>query len=192
MNYCENCRTVGEQETCANCGNRKLRPAEPKDACFLGELEARSAQMTAEILQKENIPCASVPSGDGIRSVFGLPLENCKLYVPYACLERANDILDAFADDFDEERRRELLDHFEQWHALPRSEKKMRKRLRLTDTQLFARCREIVERARRVDDGGRIGGCPKDGRYWFVYTDREILAFNCATYEVLSVTVRKK
>lgn len=88
MKYCENCHIVTDFPRCPACGAKVFREVREEDFCLLLERTASDCAVLKEIFEEENIPCVAMPSGDGFRSSLGLRLENEKLFVPYAQLQR--------------------------------------------------------------------------------------------------------
>ena len=103
MKYCNNCHELCEGEKCQTCRSKKLREVEDGDFCLLVECLQNEGEILKSFLEAEEIPSVLMPSGNGIRTVFGLNLENYKVFVPYAFWDKANDILDGMADFGDEE-----------------------------------------------------------------------------------------
>ena len=81
MNYCEKCHNLCEESVCNLCGNKKIRPACDSDFCFLVETEQTNGEMLCDIFKQEDIKYALIPTGNGVRSNFGLDLENYEIYV---------------------------------------------------------------------------------------------------------------
>ncbi|MBQ9481059.1 MAG: hypothetical protein IJU84_02725 [Clostridia bacterium] len=96
MYYCENCNKVSEYDFCRDCGDGDLREVRGEDFCFLVECGTTFGEMLKSVFDKENIPCALLPRGTGVRTALALKLENYRVYVPYAFLERAKEILEIF------------------------------------------------------------------------------------------------
>ncbi|HEY8389739.1 MAG TPA: hypothetical protein VIL26_02110 [Clostridia bacterium] len=91
--FCENCHMINEQNYCRICGKENLRSPQNDDFCFLIETRSMWGEMMGGILKEENIPYSAIPSGSGVRSYFGLKLENLKIYVPYEFLDKAKELL---------------------------------------------------------------------------------------------------
>ncbi len=188
VNYCEHCRMLCAGTSCDACGRNGLRAAKDEDFCFLTEADTMTCGMLETCLKQENIPFAAIPCGTGVRTAFGMHLENRKIYVPFAAYRQASEITDTFSRDLTDVWRRELLDNIGKWHADARTEKKIRKKRKLPKEQsLLILCKEMVRRAQRIEDAGRISGCVSGGHYLFVYADTTVVIFNSVTYEILAV-----
>lgn len=101
--YCENCRILNEQDYCQSCGKENLRNPNKNDFCFLVEVDSMFGEILKGVFKEENIPCVGIPSGNGVRSLFALKLENLKLFVPYEFFDRAKEYLDETHENFEEE-----------------------------------------------------------------------------------------
>ena len=98
MKYCENCRVLCEEIKCSVCRSKKLREVNGNDFCLLLECPKNKGEMLKSFLEEEEIPCVLMPSGSGYRTVFGLALENYKVFVPYAFYEKAEEIAEGIFD----------------------------------------------------------------------------------------------
>ena len=100
MNYCESCHLAVEGEVCPVCGDDFLRPIHSKDYCFLVEKEEMWAKMLQELLQNNQIPAVLVPTLGAAVSLKSGRAELYQIFVPYAHLEQAADLLQmAFGDE---------------------------------------------------------------------------------------------
>lgn len=192
MKYCENCYFVFDQERCPLCGNKKVRQVQEDDFCFLTEKSISHCEMLMKLLKKDNIYYSTMPYGRGIESYFGLPLENCRLYVPFSSLEKANKIMQQAEDSESEKLRNDLLENTNKLHVSENLEKKLRKKLKLSEeNDLIAYCIDRIRYAHKLVDSGRITNCPNGGHYLFCFSDDVTLSVNSKTYELLSLTITK-
>lgn len=95
---------------------RQTSGSESRSFCLIAEKDALQGKITQNMLVSQGIDCVSLPSGSGVRSAFALPLENLKLYVPFAHYEKANGILRSNADENTEKLRKELLANADKLH----------------------------------------------------------------------------
>lgn len=185
MKYCGSCKIIIDTETCPVCGGR-LREAKAEDFCLIAEKDALQGKITQNMLVSQGIDCVSLPSGSGVRSAFALPLENLKLYVPYARYEKANGILRANADENTEKLRKELLANADKLHIKnDRAEKRIRKTLALqkgADTVGF--CKELIACAKLIKNEGSSYGAIS-GNYITVYGEVNV-TIGSGDYEILS------
>ena len=188
MNYCENCNCLCGGEICPVCGNENLREARENDFCLLTESETGIAGMFGDFLQNDGIPFQSVPSGSGIRTVFPLPLERRKIYVPFAYYERARALfIDFFEKTTDNSRCKRLLDNLGWLKIEKRLAKKTAKKFKLAEEDLLGFCREKIEHADKISDEGDICGDTKGGHYILIYSGDTMLMVNSSSFEILSV-----
>ena len=190
MNFCEKCRLFTEKNFCSNCGNENLREIKDDDFCFLTAWDSNFQTMLEEIFKQEDIPCAMIPVGNGVRTMFGLRLEKVNVYVPYKFYDRALDVLDLFGDD-EESLREDLLQNFRLWHfAKESSAKKAKKNMGLSESDdILEVLKDRVIHAEKITDKGEITAAP-EGRYLLVETSNENVMFNSATYEIISVGIK--
>lgn len=188
MNYCEKCHNLCEENGCDLCGNKKLRPVEPEDFCFLAETEQTHGEMLCDIFKQDGIKYALIPTGNGVRSNFGLELENYEIYVQYKNLDAASEIINSFSDQALMVCKDELLDNFEKWFiAKPKYEQKWKKKLGLGDINLIEFCKTCVENAEQIVDGGQVLSGTAGGHYYTVYSEKAVVLFNSASLEILSI-----
>lgn len=188
--YCENCYLVSVSERCPICGKR-LRPVDDGDFCLLYEDDRNACGDVMTALSEHEIPCESMPFGSGVESQFGLPLGRLRLYVPYPKLDEAKRLLREMREAETQAQREKLLENVGKLHIMPKLEKKLRKKLKLSESEsLIDYCVNIINSAAKIEDGGRIGAATT-GRYIFCYADTATLALSDATFEILSVTVKK-
>lgn len=185
--YCEKCKLICEEEFCDSCGNKKLRPPENNDFCFLIEIDSMFGAMFENILKEERIPCADIPVGNGVRSCFALKLENHRLYVPFEFLSKARQLINELLDTFNETQNRDLIKNVDKLYIVIRSEKKIRKILKLaSEESLVDYCKDKIIHADTIAYEGKISSCIKGGCYLFVYKDDEVFIVNSVTYEIIS------
>ena len=190
--YCEKCHMLSEQDCCAVCGNKRLRTPERGDYCFFTEQNSRFCGMLGGMFQTEQIPYLSTPSGNGVRSKFALRLENQKIFVPYESFNEAAELLDNFFRNGEEAQINTLKNNIDKLFVASRSEKKMKKKLKLTEGEsLSDYCAGRIKNADRIVNEGKITGCLKGGEYLFVYKEDELFTVNSATYELISAKKRK-
>ena len=95
MLYCEKCHYLSKNETCSNCGDKKLRIVDDEDYYFLIEKEMIWAEMLKEILEKNNIDFISSPVlGAGITTKIGIASETYQFYVRYAQYKEAQKLIE--------------------------------------------------------------------------------------------------
>lgn len=93
MNFCEKCNIACGGDICPKCGRKKLRPVTEEDFCFAGRVDKLFGDNLKCILEQDNIECALIPYGTGVRSKFALPLENYLVYVRYKNLDYVRQML---------------------------------------------------------------------------------------------------
>ena len=186
MKYCEKCKSLSEAETCSVCGNKKLREVAPDDFCVLTECEQTYGEMIKDALQGGGITCVLMPYGNGVRSLFGLRLENYQVLVPYEQYESAEELLNTFVGDpVTSELKEQLLTNFDRWHIADRTAKKIRKKLQLSgDADLLACIQEGVENATRIEDKGIMYSFGTGAHGIAVQTSRGTLWFSSESYEI--------
>ena len=186
MKYCENCHIVTDFPRCPACGAKVFREVREEDFCLLLERTASDCAVLKEIFEEENIPCVAMPSGNGFRSSLGLRLENEKLFVPYAQLQRTKEIVRALADRETERLRGQILQNADALHMAPRLARKLAKKWKEGDA--LGACREKIMSAHRIEDGGRRLDGPGSGHFLFCYADGAMLCVDSESLEILSVT----
>ena len=188
MNYCEKCYNLCEDSVCEFCGNKKLRTVSADDYCFLIETEQTNGEMICDIFEQEGIKHTVIPTGNGVRSNFGLSLENYEIYVQYKSLDLAKEIVNSFAEQAVSVYKNELLDNFEKWFiAKPKYEEKWKKKLGLKDINIIEFSKSCVEDAEQIVDGGMVLSSAAGGNYYTVYSQKAVILFNSASFEILSV-----
>lgn len=93
MNFCESCNLACVEERCPNCGRKKLRPVADDDFCLVAKVDKFFGDDLKNNLEREEIECALMPYGTGVRSKFALPLESYLLYVRYKHLDYVRQLI---------------------------------------------------------------------------------------------------
>lgn len=185
MLYCENCKCLCGEEACPICGSRLLRAPESRDYCFLCEEEEGFAKMLEGSFHEEEIPCVLIPWGNGSRSAFGLSLGRFRVYVPFAHLEQAKLIWESFETEATMDWKQEVLQNRQLWHYDPKMEKKLCKKLKVSDSRtILDRVQDVVLDSEELHLGGRIYTCTQGGCHLLVKADGVKFWFNSATYEI--------
>ena len=96
--WCENCGAVHNGEPgdrCPACGEKKSRSPRENDPCFLCEKQILWAEMLEETLRNNEIPVIFKKKlGIGLALKVGPMMERVRIYVPYARLRDAEELLD--------------------------------------------------------------------------------------------------
>ena len=88
--YCERCSRIIEADRCPHCKGRRVRLPEPKDPCFLAELNYISSGILEDVLKQNGIPYLKKDvMGAGLAIKVGPMLDRSRFYVPYALLQDA-------------------------------------------------------------------------------------------------------
>lgn len=186
--YCRKCLLLNKQDFCQSCGKEGLRTPDDNDCCFLCETDSMFSEMFGGILRDEYIPFSVMPSGNGIRSVFALKLENLKIYVPYEFYLKAKELLDDIHANLREEQIRDLKNNTDKLFALKDNEKKIKRILNIAkNDSIAAYCKDKVLNADRIVNKGKISSCMQGGHYLDVYKGEELYVINSATYEIIMV-----
>ena len=159
MKYCEKCNSLSDLEYCTACGNKKIRDVTSDDFCILTECEEMQGEMLREALQEKGIKCALIPFGNGVRSRFALSLGKYKVYVPYMYYESSVELLNSFfSEPTTDALKGQLLANIDKWHIVSaRTEKKIRKKLKLTDeADIFKYIKDGVEKSQHIEDKGTM------------------------------------
>lgn len=192
MNFCENCHTVFESERCPLCGNKKQRTVRDDDFCLLTEENAMRCRPMFEIFDDNGIPYSAMPYGNGIETQLGLPLKNYRVVVPFSFLQKASDIIRGIEKAKTDKLKAFLLENADNLYVNARLEKKIRKKIKLPQSEDFLEyCIKLIECAEKIDDLGRISGCLKGGHYLFCNSGNAALTVNSVTFEILSLTHSK-
>lgn len=97
MQYCKDCKRLVDGPMCPNCRRTKLHAALDADFCMVAELDYVQAGMLKELYEDEGIPCTEQSVlGAAITVNLGVNFGRIRLYVPYACYEKAQELKDAF------------------------------------------------------------------------------------------------
>ena len=165
-----------------------MREVEDGDFCLLVECLQNEGEILKSFLEAEEIPCVLMPSGNGLRTVLGLNLENYKVFVPYQFYDKASEMVDFISNDSTEQLKERLLEHIELWHFKNESsEKKFRKKFELKkDADLLFYIKEEVSQALLIADEGLIYACSERGHFIAVKSEQGNILFNSATYEILT------
>ena len=100
--YCENCSRIAESDPCPCCGG-PVRPAEPRDLCFLTEQGFVQSSILADLLTQSGIPYMTK-----MRSIKGcgtIMMSNRLFYVACERLEEAQAVVDRLFYTHEEEER---------------------------------------------------------------------------------------
>lgn len=93
--YCPRCSLVFSGNYCPNCGGKRFREPEDEDLCFLVEKGQIWCDMLADVLKQHGIPCiAKGRLGAGLAMQVGSFLETQRVYVAYADLKEAAEIVE--------------------------------------------------------------------------------------------------
>ncbi len=192
MYYCENCKLLCHETVCGECGKSDLRPPLNEDFCYFTECSEDQAKMLKEALKSEDIPCALIPSGSGVRSALGLTLENMKVYLPYGFLDRGQELFDGiFLPPLDEteELKALLLENQESWHVTGFfASRSIRRKLGIPkDHDLAPTLRPLVQSATNIRDEGLISSSVVGGHYLIVKGEKYDLTFDSVSFELLHV-----
>ncbi|MBQ4640474.1 MAG: hypothetical protein IJB69_08175 [Clostridia bacterium] len=91
--YCEECAGLTEEDKCPEC-EKPCRAPLKNDPVFLAEKAHPWSDMLADVLKQEGIPCLRKGNlGAGLGMIVGQHMNLESIYVPYAHLEMARDIL---------------------------------------------------------------------------------------------------
>lgn len=106
--YCPKCQIAFDGSICPSCGSRKTREAEDSDLCFLIEKGQIWADMLADVLRQNDIPCICKGRlGAGLTMQVGAFLETQRVFVAYEDLEKAREIAQGLFDEPSEIRETE-------------------------------------------------------------------------------------
>ena len=95
MHYCEHCCRIFQQDRCPFCGSKKARPPRPEDFCFLTEQKQIWTGLLEDVLKQRNMAYLAQPVlGAALAFSVGQGLERYRIYVPFACLEEAKELLE--------------------------------------------------------------------------------------------------
>ena len=130
MNYCENCRCAFSEKFCLLCGTNRIREAGRDDFCLICQCDEIEGRNICDALGEADIRVVSVPYGSGVESRFGLPLSQCRLFVEFSELERANGLLADMRTVRTDGLKKLVLDNIENLNIAVRLEKKLAKNLK--------------------------------------------------------------
>ena len=189
MKYCEKCKCLVKGNICDICGSDSLREIRPDDFCLLSECDNRFGEMLKKAFYEEDITCALVPCGDGVRSRFALRLENVLVYVPYGCFEHAKQILYELSDtDNTEHLRDELIDNFEKWNF--ENDKKLVKYAKFLGLKagddIMVAILQIVSDSYAILDKGQSSSLSL-GHYIYVRSENFNVMFASKSFTILSI-----
>ncbi len=188
MNYCENCHLATPAEKCPRCGKRRLRPVEEGDMCALTDCSSEWYALNAYLFEDAGIFVVTMPVGSGVRSRVALPLEGCRLFVPWEKFLAAADIIRRVDADAESRLQSALHEKLSLLHISERAEKRARKKLHLPkECDIIEYLKKILRSECTVRDGGRISSSTKNGRYLFCEGEGICVCIDSATMEVLSV-----
>ncbi len=189
MRICENCSALCEEEVCSKCGGKNIRQVQDTDFCFFLECSREFGNSFKEVLEKENIPCVLLPSGSGINTIYAVPLENYKVYVPYLNYERAINVYNYFINVPSlEEYKKTLLDNIDKWYIAEESTvKKIGKKFKIAkNADVFESIIEAVKNANRISNKGKVRfAMDKEGEGLLVEYGKISLWFNAETFEII-------
>lgn len=194
MNYCERCKAFFEEEICPVCNSRKVREIRPSDYCYLTKGSRREIEILQNSYDNLSIPNQVLPYGSEINAKFGLPAQTLQIFVPFKYYEKACDVFNQIFGDKTEDYRKDLLDNLEKLNIAGKTAKKITKKLKLQDKNIFDFIVHMIENSTKIYDGGEITGVFKDDngefispRYIMVICENKVLSINSITYEIISV-----
>ena len=107
MYYCTHCHILCEESPCPVCSGKKLRAPTDEDYCFLVQKPYLWADMLEAALRDNGIEpvCDRRVTGAWLTSNLGPMMEECRIYVPFASLPQAEEIVTALFEEveFEEE-----------------------------------------------------------------------------------------
>lgn len=93
--YCEKCCRIIESHRCPVCKSRRVREPEPKDPCFLTELDYISSGILEDVLKQNGLPFLKKDvMGAGLAIKVGPMLERSRFYVSFDQLKKAEAVLE--------------------------------------------------------------------------------------------------
>ena len=185
MLYCEECKRVCASDSDCICGNTWLREVQPEDYCYVTEENEGFAQTLEECFANNDMDCVLIPMGNGYRSALGLSLGKFIICVPYKHYDAAQEIVQFFYQGAQDTIKEDLIQNRASWHAGKRTQRKLRKKLKMTDADdFFDRIQDALDNAQSVTDDGLIGSCEFAGHYIAVRGKSYRFWFNSATYEI--------
>lgn len=94
MNYCEKCHYLLQENSCYNCGNKKLREPKDNDFCFLADLNSITAKTLENSFDKNDIEYVYIPIRLNILNAKFAKDFDHRVYVLYKDLIPAKELLD--------------------------------------------------------------------------------------------------
>ncbi len=159
MKICQVCRHLCEDDVCVNCGSKELINATSDEMCFVIKCQTSFGKMLSGALEQENISCILYPCGQGKRTSFTAPIDECIIYIQYAYYNKAMSFVEIFNNDNDDEKlRKNLLDNYQNWHiAKEKTAKKIRRKFKLAkDADVLSFVRIQVEKSPSIVDRGEM------------------------------------
>ena len=106
--YCEKCCRIIDTPACPFCKKSTVREPEPKDACFLTELDYLPSSILEDLLAQNGIPFLKKGVlGAGLSIRVGPMLDRSRFYVSIEHLDEAtavlNDLFSAAEEEAGEE-----------------------------------------------------------------------------------------
>ena len=97
MKYCPNCQELFEKEetVCPSCGKESLRPARTGDPVPLCTVSNTEALRITSLLEDYAIPCEARNRGENPAGFEVDPGQDKEIFVPYAALTAAKQLLEA-------------------------------------------------------------------------------------------------
>ena len=188
MNYCEKCNSLSNLKYCTACGNKKIREVNPDDFCVLAECEEMYGNMFKDALHEKGIKCVLMPFGDGVRSKFALSLGKYKVYVPYKFYDSSVEILNSiFNKPTTDDLKEQLLANIDKWHIVSvRTEKKIRKKLKLgDDADIFKCIKDGVMKSQCIEDKGIMYSFTPCAHGLAVKIGEVVLWFSDKSFEII-------
>ena len=186
MNFCENCHLAVEAERCPRCNGKALRRIAPQDMCELTECSRRWYEWEEHRFRERAIPVVTLPVGSGVNSMFALPLENYRLYVPWERFDDAVEVL----EQIQRERMERLRGTFspediDRLTVPARVAKRARRKLKLAkDADVAEICRRVVRSVEEIFTGDTLVSGHKQ---YCCYADGVYVWLDAVTMEVISV-----
>ena len=98
--YCPHCHILTVNTRCPICLTKDVREPREDDYCFLTEKEKLWAPTLEDILRQNDSPFIEQSVlGAGLTARLGLSFERVRVYVPYACYEKARELAHGFFSD---------------------------------------------------------------------------------------------
>ncbi len=188
MYFCENCHLPTERERCPHCKRKNLRPIAPQDMCELTECPQQWYELEKHRFQALSIPVVTLPVGSGVNSMFALPLENYRLYVPWERFDDAVEVLEQIQRERLERLRSAYLPEDTARLTVPEKiAKRARRKLKMgKDSDVAAYCRQVVSSAQDIFTGADL---PSGHKTVCFSADGVYVWLDASTLEVLSVSV---